>query len=71
VRAIDFDDCGYGHHAYDLAVVLDALRHLPQREELREALLDGYRSMGPAAATTDPGVLAAFAGLRRVQLRLR
>jgi Ser/Thr protein kinase RdoA (MazF antagonist) len=71
VRAIDFDDCGYGHFAYDLAVALDALRHLPQREELREALLDGYRSVRPDAATTDPAVLAAFAGLRRVQLRLR
>ncbi|MGW4063834.1 phosphotransferase enzyme family protein [Amycolatopsis sp. NPDC004747] len=71
VRVIDFDDCGYGHYAYDLAVALDALRHLPQREELREALLDGYRSVRPDAATTDAGVLAAFAGLRRVQLRLR
>ncbi|UOX88949.1 phosphotransferase [Amycolatopsis sp. FBCC-B4732] len=71
VRAIDFDDCGFGHYAYDLAVTLAELRHLPQREELREALLDGYRSVRPAAATTDPLVLAAFAGLRRVQLRLR
>ncbi|GHG32967.1 MULTISPECIES: phosphotransferase enzyme family protein [Amycolatopsis] len=71
VHAIDFDDCGYGHFAYDLAVALDALRHLPHREELKEALLDGYRSVRPAAATTDAGVLAAFAGLRRVQLRLR
>ncbi|MBE1501492.1 Ser/Thr protein kinase RdoA (MazF antagonist) [Amycolatopsis lexingtonensis] len=71
VRAIDFDDCGFGHFAYDLAVALAELRHLPQREELREALLDGYRSVRPDAATTDPLVLAAFAGLRRVQLRLR
>ncbi|WP_410568074.1 phosphotransferase enzyme family protein [Amycolatopsis sp. cmx-4-61] len=71
VGVIDFDDCGYGHHAYDLAVACTALAHLPQREELKEALLDGYRSVRPAAAATDPGVLAAFAGLRRVQLRLR
>ncbi|WP_370967888.1 phosphotransferase enzyme family protein [Amycolatopsis sp. cg9] len=71
VRAIDFDDCGFGHYAYDLAVALAELRHLPQRDELREALLDGYRSVRPAAATTDPLVLAAFAALRRVQLRLR
>ncbi|MEV7092486.1 phosphotransferase [Amycolatopsis sp. NPDC051045] len=70
VRAIDFDDCGYGHYAYDLAVAVTALAHLPQREELREALLDGYRSVRPDAATTDHAVLAAFAGLRRVQLRL-
>jgi Ser/Thr protein kinase RdoA (MazF antagonist) len=71
VHAIDFDDCGYGHYAYDLAVACAALAHLPHREELKEALLDGYRSVRPAAATTDPDVLAAFAGLRRVQQRLR
>ena len=71
VHAIDFDDCGYGHYAYDLAVTCAALAHLPHREELKEALLDGYRSVRPAAATTDPDVLAAFAGLRRVQQRLR
>ncbi|MEV4055073.1 phosphotransferase [Amycolatopsis sp. NPDC049688] len=71
VRVIDFDDCGYGHYAYDLAVASAALAHLPQRDELREALVDGYRSVRPAAATTDPQVLAAFAGLRRIQLRLR
>ncbi|GLY34535.1 aminoglycoside phosphotransferase [Amycolatopsis sp. NBRC 101858] len=71
VRVIDFDDCGYGHYAYDLAVALDELKHLPQRDELREALLDGYRSVRPDAATTDPVVLNAFAGLRRIQLRLR
>ncbi|SFW68864.1 phosphotransferase enzyme family protein [Amycolatopsis australiensis] len=70
VRAIDFDDCGYGHYAYDLAVTFDGLEHLPQRHELREALLDGYRSVRPDAATTDPAVLNAFIGLRRVQLRL-
>ncbi|WP_410606418.1 phosphotransferase enzyme family protein [Amycolatopsis sp. lyj-109] len=71
VHAIDFDDCGYGHYAYDLAVACAALAHLAHREELKEALLDGYRSVRPAAATTDSGVLAAFAALRRVQLRLR
>jgi Ser/Thr protein kinase RdoA (MazF antagonist) len=71
VRAIDFDDCGYGHYAYDLAVTLDELKHLPQRRDLGEALLDGYRSVRPDAATTDPAVLNAFVGLRRVQLRLR
>jgi Ser/Thr protein kinase RdoA (MazF antagonist) len=71
VGAIDFDGCGFGHYAYDLAVTSGELAHLPQRDELREALLDGYRSIRPATATTDPAVLAAFAGLREVQLRLR
>ncbi|WIV61546.1 phosphotransferase enzyme family protein [Amycolatopsis nalaikhensis] len=68
VRATGFDACGFGHHAYDLAVTLDALGPRPA---LREALLDGYRSVRPGTATTDPTVLAAFIGLRRVQRRLR
>lgn len=71
VRAVGFDGCGFGHYAYDLAVADAALGRLPQREELREALLDGYRSVRPAAATTDPEVLEAFAALRSLQLRLR
>jgi Ser/Thr protein kinase RdoA (MazF antagonist) len=71
VRAIGFDGCGFGHYAYDLAVTIGELAHLPQRDELREALLDGYRSVRPAAATTDPVVLAAFVALRRVQQGLR
>jgi Ser/Thr protein kinase RdoA (MazF antagonist) len=71
VRAVGFDGCGFGHYAYDLAVTHAALGRLPQREELREALLDGYRSVRPAAATTDPEVLDAFAALRNLQLRLR
>jgi Ser/Thr protein kinase RdoA (MazF antagonist) len=68
VRVIDFDDCGYGHFAYDLATTIVGLG---DRAGLREALLDGYRSVRPAGDTTDPEVLAAFAGLRAVQLRLR
>ncbi|MEV6874446.1 phosphotransferase [Amycolatopsis sp. NPDC051128] len=71
VRAIDFDDCGFGHYAYDLAVTISGLARLPQREELREALLDGYRSVRPGAAETDPAVLDTFVELRRVQQRLR
>jgi Ser/Thr protein kinase RdoA (MazF antagonist) len=71
VRAVGFDGCGFGHYAYDLAVAHAALGRLPQRDELREALLDGYRSVRPAAATTDPEVLDAFAALRALQLRLR
>lgn len=66
VRAIDFDDCGFGHYAYDLAVTVKELGHLPQREELREALLAGYLSVRPTSV--DAGVIDAFVGLRRVQL---
>lgn len=65
--AIDFDDCGYGPYAYDLAVTISELDHLPRYAELRAALLEGYgtlRPVPPAAVLDD---LAAF---RFLQLQL-
>lgn len=47
VRLIDFDDCGYGHRVYDLAVALWELRHDPGYPEFREALLAGYTAHRP------------------------
>jgi Ser/Thr protein kinase RdoA (MazF antagonist) len=41
-RAIDFDDCGWGFHLYDLAVTLCELEGRPRYDELRDALLDAY-----------------------------
>ena len=44
---IDFDDAGYGWHAYELAVaVYDYLDH-PDFEALVEALVAGYRELRP------------------------
>jgi Ser/Thr protein kinase RdoA (MazF antagonist) len=43
VRAIDFDDCGYGHHLYDLAATISEL----DDPALRAPLLEGYRSVSP------------------------
>ena len=51
--AIDFTDCGWGHHAMDLAAPLQFLRHwlLPQHDHraqaprLQEALLRGYSNV--------------------------
>ncbi|MEM6551042.1 MAG: phosphotransferase [Planctomycetota bacterium] len=40
-RPIDFDDCGCGHHAYDLACTLLGF----EREPWWEAFLRGYRSV--------------------------
>ncbi len=47
VGAIDFDDCGWGCFAYDLAVTLSELRGRPRFPELRQALLRGYRQVRP------------------------
>jgi len=43
VRAIDFDDCGYGHHLYDLAATISEL----DDPTLRTPLLEGYRTITP------------------------
>ena len=52
--AIDFSDCGWGHHAMELAAPLQFLRHWlldqqdhrPQSARLQDALLQGYASIG-------------------------
>ena len=46
-RAIDFDDCGWGFHLYDLAITLIEIEERPQYEELREAFLESYAQERP------------------------
>lgn len=43
--AIDFDDCLFAPFAYDAAVTLVHVRHLPEYETLRAAFLAGYREV--------------------------
>jgi Ser/Thr protein kinase RdoA (MazF antagonist) len=64
--AIDFDDCGWGLHLYDLAVTLSELEGRPLYDELRDACLAGYA--GVRFLPADHAVhLAALILLRRVQ----
>lgn len=44
---IDFDDAGFGYRLFDLATALVKSRTEPQYEGLRDALVDGYRSITP------------------------
>jgi Ser/Thr protein kinase RdoA (MazF antagonist) len=44
---LDFDDCGYGYWAYDLATTLAHWQTDPQWAVYRRALLDGYASVRP------------------------
>jgi Ser/Thr protein kinase RdoA (MazF antagonist) len=69
VRAIDFDDCGWGHHLFDLAVSLFEIRHLPHYPARRAALLAGYRSIRPLP-TEQERHLDPFFALRHLQLLL-
>lgn len=45
VAVIDFDDCGFGHFVYDMAVTLLEVSFRQNYPQLREAFLAGYRSV--------------------------
>jgi Ser/Thr protein kinase RdoA (MazF antagonist) len=66
VRLIDFGDCGWGSYLYDLAVTVSELVDLPQRPELRAALLTGYREMRDLSSTEE-SLIDTFVMLREVQ----
>ncbi len=67
VRAIDFDDCGYGLYLYDLAVTLQELQGRDRYPALRGALLRGYRSIRPLPEQQEPYIDALLA-FRLLQL---
>jgi Ser/Thr protein kinase RdoA (MazF antagonist) len=68
-RAIDFDDCGWGHYLFDLNVTLLEVQHLPNYPALRAALLKGYRAIRPLPENHEH-YLETFFALRRIQLLL-
>lgn len=47
VVAIDFDDLGWAHHAYDYAVSLTQFRNAADFVDLREAYGEGYETLRP------------------------
>jgi Ser/Thr protein kinase RdoA (MazF antagonist) len=66
VRLIDFGDCGWGHYLYDPAVTLSELVTLPNRAELRAALLAGYREVRDLSPRHE-ALIQSFVALREVQ----
>jgi Ser/Thr protein kinase RdoA (MazF antagonist) len=66
-RAIDFDDCGFGHYLFDLNVTLIEIQYLPRYDELRTAFLSGYRQVR-SLPVEDEAYLDAFFALRHLQL---
>jgi Ser/Thr protein kinase RdoA (MazF antagonist) len=69
IRAIDFDDCGWGFHLYDLAVTLWELETRPRYDELRDALLEAYAAKRPLPAD-HAHHLRALVLLRQLQVVL-
>lgn len=75
VRIIDFDDCGFGWHMYDLAVALYQNREEAIYPLIEAALLEGYRQereLTPLDIAALPlfAALRAFAFLGWVQSRV-
>lgn len=67
VRAIDFDDCGWGHFMYDIAVSLLELEYRQDFLHLKEAFFKGYRGIRPLTKE-DGDLLPVFFAARRLWL---
>lgn len=65
--AIDFDDCGFGWWAYDLAAALSFHETDPRVPDLIAAWCDGYGQAGPLAPQ-DRAMIPAMILLRRALL---
>ncbi len=68
-QAIDFDDCGWGLHLYDVAVTLWELEQRPHYAELRDAHLETYAEARQLPADYERHLGALFV-LRRMQMLL-
>lgn len=66
IRLIDFDDSGWGHYLYDLAVTGQQIARLPQGPALWNALLTGYRRVRQLSAEHE-ATIEAFRVLREIQ----
>jgi Ser/Thr protein kinase RdoA (MazF antagonist) len=67
VRAIDFDDCGFGHYLYDMAVTLSEVKWRENTPALHAAFLTGYRSVHPLSAEHQR-YLETFIAFRGLQM---
>jgi Ser/Thr protein kinase RdoA (MazF antagonist) len=67
LSVIDFDDAGFGWHAYDLAVALLPYRTAPTFSTVHDAVLRGYRSVRPLAEHVT-GMIPTFLLVRRLAI---
>lgn len=67
LHAIDFDDCGFGWWAYDLASALSFIETDPRLPDLIARWCDGYTGIAPLSAR-DRAMIPSLIFLRRVLL---
>ena len=67
VGALDFVDCGFGHHLFDIASALLPAWEGPGAEERKQAFLRGYRRVRPLPAVQEE-LLETFALARALSV---
>lgn len=67
LRVIDFDDCGLSWHVYDFAAAVSFFEHEPVVDALREAWVEGYRTVTPLPRE-DADEMPVFVAMRRFLL---
>lgn len=65
LHVIDFDDAGFGWHAYDLAVALAPYRQRPDYAALEAAFLSGYQSRRESSEAVS-GLIPMFVMIRNM-----
>jgi Ser/Thr protein kinase RdoA (MazF antagonist) len=65
VTVLDFDFCGFGWRAYDVASYLLTIRNTPQEREFEKAFLEGYEEIRPLASE-EKKALALFEAIRAI-----
>ena len=63
LHVIDFDDAGFGWHAYDIAIALYNFREEAGYARLRDAFLDGYASLRHLPSPLDLDLFMAIRSL--------
>jgi Ser/Thr protein kinase RdoA (MazF antagonist) len=64
---IDFDDCGFGWHLYDLGTAVSFLEHDPRVPEWCDSWVRGYRTVR-TLPRSDADEIPTFVMLRRLML---
>ena len=67
IQVIDFDDCGFGWHMYDLAASLSFVEDHPWAGQWAKAWLKGYETVRPLRKA-DLAEIPTFIMARRIQL---
>ena len=67
LRIIDFDDCGFSWFVYDFAAATSFVEHDPLLPLLKQAWIEGYRTVAPLAHD-DVAEIPTFVMLRRILL---